>query len=288
MNKAPEKSRVQVSAQGVSKKAKQPAKSPPVASPVASKTAPETKLQEKVEKPVAATPPAATGKPEDNDKTEDQIRAEREAKRLAKKAGKKKSEVPAGEASAAAQQSSSKKSQPAPPKPAQAQPKPDQQTKPVEQKSELKPSVKAESEITAKLVNLQIVDDPSAEKVKPVMTKAERRAIQEAQRAAKAKVLEDKEASAKKLAETLAKKVTKVIQPIAAPVKTTSSSTKNSNLHKVKLFKHLYSDNCDMNLNVNSKLHPAIVKLGLQYANNAVVGSNSRCYAFLNAMKIVS
>lgn len=284
MDKAPEKSREQILAERQAKKAKQQAKSPPKAAPVPTKTTAATKSPEKNEKPAAVPPPAATSKPEIVEKTKEQIHAEREAKKLAKQAAKKKSDAPA----VAPQQSSPKKSQPAPPKPVQAQAKPDQEAKSVEQKSETKPVAKVDNEITAKMVNLQIVDDPSAEKAKPVLSKAERRAIQEAQRAAKTKALEEKKTPAKKPAETSAKKVTKTSQPPATLVKNPPSSTKSSNLHKVKLFKHLYSDNCDVNFNVNSKMHPAIVKLGLQYANNSVVGSNSRCYAFLNAMKIVS
>lgn len=133
---------------------------------------------------------------------------------------------------------------------------------------------------------LSISDDKT--KVKPV-TKAERRAKQEEQRAAKAKSLEEKnlpKQPAKKSNET----ITKPKAPSTAPHKVVSNAAplKTSALHKVKLFKHLYSEKCDLNINVNKKLHPAIIKLGLQYGSDSVVGSNARCYAFLNAMKIVS
>lgn len=289
MNKAPEKSREQVLAERQAKKSKQPEKSRPAAVPVPQKTVTDPKSPEKIVKPAA--PLAVAGKPEGTEKSKEQIHAEREAKKLAKQAAKKKTDVPAGSPKAAPQSSSPKTSQPVAPKLVQAQPKPEQGMKSVEQKSESKPSVikaNSDTELAAKMVNLQIVDDTSADKTKPALSKAERRAIQEAQRAAKVKALEEKKTPAKKPTETPAKKVTKPSQPIATPLKNTSSATKNSNLHKVKLFKHLYSDKSDMNLNVNSRLHPAIIKLGLKYANDDVVGSNARCYAFLNAMKIVS
>jgi len=34
-------------------------------------------------------------------------------------------------------------------------------------------------------------------------------------------------------------------------------------------------------------LHPAVMKLGMQYADRVVVGSNARCIALLNALKQV-
>ncbi|CAO1303381.1 unnamed protein product [Diamesa hyperborea] len=121
-------------------------------------------------------------------------------------------------------------------------------------------------------------NDATSEKVKQVPSKAERRAIQEAQRAMKAKALEDKKV-------VLTKTATKAA-PKAHTVSAAKASTGSfSSLHKVKLFKHLYKEKCSLNLNVNNILHPAIVTLGIQYANDTVVGSNSRCYAFLNAMK---
>jgi len=35
-------------------------------------------------------------------------------------------------------------------------------------------------------------------------------------------------------------------------------------------------------------LHPAVVKLGMQYADRVVVGSNARCIALLDALKQVT
>ncbi|CAB0034442.1 unnamed protein product [Trichogramma brassicae] len=57
---------------------------------------------------------------------------------------------------------------------------------------------------------------------------------------------------------------------------------------EVKLFKHLYSYNKNSSIILNPKnmnVHPSILKLGIKYANKIIVGSNSRCVAFLNAIK---
>lgn len=139
----------------------------------------------------------------------------------------------------------------------------------------------------AKIVEKLQIDDPRETPGKKVLSKAERRAIQEAQRSAKAKVLDEKNTTAKKIKEVPAKRQDIMSKKLfETPLKV--STSKPSTAHKVKLFKHLYTEKCDLNMNVNQKLHPAIVKLGLQYANDAIVGSNARCYAFLNAMRIVS
>ncbi|KDR23592.1 Translation initiation factor eIF-2B subunit delta [Zootermopsis nevadensis] len=62
--------------------------------------------------------------------------------------------------------------------------------------------------------------------------------------------------------------------------------------HKVKLFNHLYHERGPLAITENlmlygPALHPAIVKLGMQYADRVVVGSNSRCIALLDALKQV-
>lgn len=58
--------------------------------------------------------------------------------------------------------------------------------------------------------------------------------------------------------------------------------------HEVNLFKHLY-DERQLALvhvaSVNSSIHPAIVRLGVQYADKVIVGSNARCVALLAAVK---
>lgn len=57
--------------------------------------------------------------------------------------------------------------------------------------------------------------------------------------------------------------------------------------HKVKLFNHLYADKGPGNVLNSHTIHPAIVKLGAQYANGNIVGSNARCIAFMERIKKV-
>ena len=215
-----------------------------------------------VQIPQPASVPQA--KPELTEASKDKVHAEREAKKLAKQAKKKGGAVP---------ENSEKPTTTEGPVVAKSQ------AKPVVSKENVAP-VKPTSEIVVKMEQLNLANDATSEKVKQVPSKAERRAIQEAQRAMKAKALEDKKVVITKTAAKVA--------PKAHTVSAAKASTGSvSSLHKVKLFKHLYKEKCSLNLNVNSTLHPAIVKLGIQYANDTVVGSNSRCYAFLNAMKKV-
>lgn len=296
MNKIPEKSKEQIMAERQAKKtAKQQVKGkdsgkdnttatsakpvtvksevkPKDAKPAAAKAAPAAKAAkvaptvqaEKVVQ-VAKVPAQEPKALQESEKNRDQVHAERETRKLAKLAAKKKAETPLAAA----------------------------QEPPAEKKSETKVPVaktSSDADLVVKMEKLHIVDDSKA---KPA-TKAERRAIQEAQRALKAKSLEEKKPakpSVKKLSETPLKKSPDAKLPTSAtPLKSVSNSvpSKVSALHKVKLFKHLYLDKCNLNINVNQKLHPAIIKLGLQYESDSIVGSNARCYAFINAMTTVS
>lgn len=132
---------------------------------------------------------------------------------------------------------------------------------------------------------------------KKQLSKAERRAIQETQRAAKAT----------KMTEKLAPKMTKKDSPepragpstgtkpkhhentpstskeaSARKLKTTAP-VKKSQHHRVKLFSHLYTDiTTDMD-----PIHPAIVRLGVQYSSGIVKGCNARGLAFMSAIKEV-
>ncbi|XP_062541198.1 translation initiation factor eIF-2B subunit delta-like [Armigeres subalbatus] len=128
---------------------------------------------------------------------------------------------------------------------------------------------------------------------KPTTSKAERRAIQEAQRAAKAEVQVKKAAPAvKSSAESSTKADTPVAKKETTPpsskqpkktVKATDSPQQQP--HMVKLFNHLYTKKFAASEIVNSsQLHPAITKLGLQYAEGVMAGSKARCLAFLKAL----
>lgn len=67
-----------------------------------------------------------------------------------------------------------------------------------------------------------------------------------------------------------------------------SPVTVKSTLHRVKLFNHLYADReLPDNILNSANIHPSVIKLGAQYANRIVVGSNARCIAFMNTMKMV-
>lgn len=60
------------------------------------------------------------------------------------------------------------------------------------------------------------------------------------------------------------------------------------NIQNINIFKHLYQEreNALYNLSIlGSDIHPAIIKLGKQYANKIIIGSNARCVAFLNSIK---
>ena len=124
--------------------------------------------------------------------------------------------------------------------------------------------------------------------------RAERRAKQEAQRAAKAQQLQEKQPSTKpekssppsskpsqKNAEgsaklQSAKKVLREVKDMKAE-------------RRVKLFSHLYQDsfkNISQSIGVfHPEYHLAIVRLGVQYANRVVLGSNARCLALLYSLK---
>lgn len=113
--------------------------------------------------------------------------------------------------------------------------------------------------------------------------RAERRAKQEAQRAAKQQLLAKNsvksEESPKPRVETVSECLVK---------KSVVKETPRQDAHEVHLFKHLYQERQDSLFNiatVNSNIHPAIVRLGVQYANKVIVGSNARCVALLAAVK---
>ena len=61
---------------------------------------------------------------------------------------------------------------------------------------------------------------------------------------------------------------------------------------QVPLFSHLpqYERETSLSLKVgfsNEEIHPAILRLGLQFSANTISGANSRCVALLNAFKQV-
>ncbi|CAH1639475.1 unnamed protein product [Spodoptera littoralis] len=121
--------------------------------------------------------------------------------------------------------------------------------------------------------------------------KAERRAKQEAQRAAKQAAQEKAAAAAKPKVEAKSAEgdAVKVKEDKAQKQKTLEKAkVKTGNGHRVNWFQHLYKEHDKEALKsiaINSNLHPAIVKLGVQLASKVVSGSNARCVALLDALK---
>ncbi|KOC62128.1 Translation initiation factor eIF-2B subunit delta [Habropoda laboriosa] len=118
--------------------------------------------------------------------------------------------------------------------------------------------------------------------------RAERRAKQEAQRAAKQQLLDKSKVKSKE--EDDNKPVTQIIVETHTVKKVTTpkKTVQKENTHEINLFKHLYHEREQSNVHVpfvNSNIHLAIVRLGAQYANKVIVGSNARCVALLAAVK---
>ncbi|KAF5289360.1 hypothetical protein FQR65_LT11871 [Abscondita terminalis] len=121
----------------------------------------------------------------------------------------------------------------------------------------------------------------STESLSKAELKAQRRAIQEAQRLAKTNktpiVVEKKPA----------KIVAKIEEKKVSPVKEVSK-IKHSN--KVALFNHLYLEDAELQNSTSFSItikgvHPAFLKLGEQYRTKSILGSNARCLALLSALK---
>lgn len=59
--------------------------------------------------------------------------------------------------------------------------------------------------------------------------------------------------------------------------------------YKAKLFNHLNGDTKAHKLFINNAaVHPSIIRVGEQYLNRSVTGSNARCIAFLYAIRTVN
>lgn len=249
----------------------------------------------------------------------EKVKAERETKRLAKQAAKQKLQDKNRNLATDGQPATIEKEKSEPPsKNAQKSGKTEQrggrktsESEPLKGKapSAHSPNV-ATDEVTAKLENLKIensnvstTDASEADtKSSKQLTKAERRAIQEAQRAAKVAKAKVTAPSTKAKTESKSNAATMPSGQLVTPkndaeAKKSSgknhslrkSPTKSVKLHRVKLFNHLYADRTQSpNDALNScTMHPSIVRLGTQYSSGIVRGSNARCLAFMNAMKLM-
>uniref|UniRef100_A0AAG5DGG2 Translation initiation factor eIF2B subunit delta n=1 Tax=Anopheles atroparvus TaxID=41427 RepID=A0AAG5DGG2_ANOAO len=167
--------------------------------------------------------------------------------------------------------------------------------------SETKELSKAERKAQFEAKNPTLAKKGPEGAAKPTLSKAERRAIQEAQRAAKAEALQAKKrdpAPAKDGAKKSLPQKSAGSQGKTAPTGATPAVVKKSVVslgvvgtggpprkHIVNLFNHLHRPKFAAGEIVNSPtLHPAVTKLGIQYAEGAVVGSKARCLAMLKML----
>lgn len=140
--------------------------------------------------------------------------------------------------------------------------------------------------------DIELVKKEGSEPVKSkAELRAERRAKQEAQRAAKAekqqqpKSHEEVNKTAKQI------KVEKPKVEVEKKAVTADKVSKSTVQCRVKLFSHLHQEKqCSKIIRqslLNTDIHPAIMRLGAQYASRVVAGSNARCIALLQALKEV-
>lgn len=213
------------------------------------------------------------------EKTREQVKAEREAKKAAKALAKSKAKAPKSE-----EQADTQTSKDAPTTTDQIPiDKKENTTKTAAVPPEEK-TVKREAEVARSTGNKENELDSKVDGKSKREAKAERRAKQEAQRA-----LKEKQIAEKNKPKSSGPPKMKDTPKVSDPVKTTVRKTLvDNNLHEVKLFKHLYHERELSLVNVpilNSNVHPAVVRLGVQYGNKVIVGSNARCVALLAAVK---
>ncbi|XP_065897705.1 translation initiation factor eIF2B subunit delta-like [Dysidea avara] len=144
-------------------------------------------------------------------------------------------------------------------------------------------------------------EDGETQKKSKAELKAERRALQEAQRASKAQKQADgqkgRPASDKgqqRVATNVLADDKKVQAKIAKKLAKQQVPQRMEASKQVELFAHLHQYLHDTSLTQSLSfgygqgcLHPAIVKVGLQYASGIICGSNARCIAMLAAFKKV-
>ncbi|KAI8438103.1 hypothetical protein MSG28_010737 [Choristoneura fumiferana] len=142
-------------------------------------------------------------------------------------------------------------------------------------------------DVTAKVQAIHLeVNKPEESSKSKAELKAERRAKQEAQRAAKQaaqKPAEKPKEPPPKAATPAAKDKEKSPKP-----KTLDRAKSKPQVQRVNWFQHLYEESDKEALQkiaINSNLHPAILKLGVQLSSRVVTGSNARCIALLDALK---
>ncbi|XP_047985325.1 translation initiation factor eIF-2B subunit delta [Leguminivora glycinivorella] len=216
-----------------------------------------------VPKPVEKTVKIESDATSADDKSKDQIKAERAAKKVAKQAKKKGSEGdgPKGDGEMTVKDV-------------------------VNTLKDIAIVAKEVQDVTAKVQAIHLDGSKPEESGKSkAELKAERRAKQEAQRAAKQ-------------AATAAKPAAKPDKPKEAPTEALDkekspkpksldrAKSKPQVAQRVSWFQHLSVDSDKQpKIAINSNLHPAIIKLGVQLSSRVVSGSNARCIALVDALK---
>ncbi|XP_045495270.1 translation initiation factor eIF-2B subunit delta [Colias croceus] len=144
--------------------------------------------------------------------------------------------------------------------------------------------------VTAMVHAMDVKKTGEAEKSKAELRK-ERRMKQEAQRAAKQAIQKEAvKAEQKQQKEAIAK--TKEIavnkEKSPKPKAVEKPKVKSQSTQKLNWFQHLSAEHHKealKHMTINSNLHPAVVKLGVQLATGVITGSNARCIALLDALK---
>ncbi|CAG9796934.1 unnamed protein product [Diatraea saccharalis] len=209
----------------------------------------------------------------DEAKTKDEIKAERAAKKAAKQAKKRKDDK--GDVAPVAAEMTVKDV--------------------VETLKDIANVAREVQNVTAKVQAISMEpkkvqsEDSGQSKAK---LRAERRAKQEAQRAAKQATVQQQavptpkvDPKSKQVQSPESPKEDKI--PKAKSVEKTLTK-KSQSVNRVNWFEHLHMQHDKeylTNIPINSNLHPAIIKLGVQLATRVVSGSNARCIALLDALK---
>ncbi|XP_064076805.1 translation initiation factor eIF2B subunit delta isoform X1 [Vanessa tameamea] len=145
--------------------------------------------------------------------------------------------------------------------------------------------------VTDKVIAIDFTTKKGEESTKSkAELRAERRAKQEAQRASKQAAQQQIPAEVK--TEQPSKQVDKPKEEKSSKAATKTavekSKPKSQGMQKMNWFQHLYTEHDKESLKqmaINSNLHPAVIKLGVQLASRVVTGSNARCIALLDALK---
>jgi len=251
----------------------------------------------------AAAPVQGGGAGEANNnsskKTKEEIVAEREAKKKAKQAARANAKANAETADNQQSNVSHSDNKPAPPAADQAS-SGSQEPANGAQKSKAERRAKQEAQRAAKAAaQAEAKADKQGETTKAAAA-ADKAAAPAAKKAASAEKA-NKKADGGSVATTKShQRVPDDIQADRISVeKKMQKSLASQNLPqrpkatgKVMLFSHLHQYERELSISkdlpvVNSHIHPAIVQLGLAYAEGTIQGSNARCLAFMNAIKRV-